>query len=119
MEVFIKKKSKLNLQANPVQYLATVGRDGKAKVPPIHVLFLKRMESSGSVPTTPRMSTKICRQIQRSRFLFQSGICMDSLWYGKAVFENNMAVKEGAMLNPIVRQYQTADNPDSRGVHLE
>ena len=31
---------------------------------------LKRMESSGSVPTTPRMSTKICRQIQRSRFLF-------------------------------------------------
>ena len=31
---------------------------------------------------------------------------------GKAVFENNMAVKEGCMNNPIVKgQYQTADNP--------
>ena len=27
------------LQANPVQYLATVGRDGKSKMPSIHVLF--------------------------------------------------------------------------------
>lgn len=31
---------------------------------------------------------------------------------GRAVFENNMAVKEGCMNNPIVKgQYQTADNP--------
>ena len=31
---------------------------------------------------------------------------------GKAVFENNMEVKEGCMNNPIVKgQYQTADNP--------
>lgn len=30
------------LQANPVQYLATVGRDGKAKCRPYHiVLFCK------------------------------------------------------------------------------
>ena len=27
------------LQKNPVQYLATVGRDGKGKMPSIHVLF--------------------------------------------------------------------------------
>ena len=32
--------------------------------------------------------------------------------HGEAVFENNMAVKEGCMNNPIVKgQYQTADNP--------
>ena len=31
---------------------------------------------------------------------------------GKAVFENNMEVKEGCMANPIVKsQYNTADNP--------
>ena len=31
---------------------------------------------------------------------------------GKAVFENNMAVKEGCMSIPIIKgQYQTADNP--------
>ena len=41
MEVFIKKKSKLNLQANPVQYLATVGRDGKAKCRPFMFCFEK------------------------------------------------------------------------------
>ena len=54
------------LQANPVQYIATVGRDGKA------------------------------------------------------VFENNMAVKEGCMNNPIVKgQYQTADNPIFEVFYLE
>lgn len=54
------------LQANPVQYLATIGRDGKA------------------------------------------------------VFENNMAVKEDCMHNPIVkRQYQTADNPIFEVFYLE
>ena len=45
--------------------------------------------------------------------------------HGTAVFENNMAVKEGAMNNPIVKsQYETAKNPifevfyikDSHGV---
>ena len=40
--------------------------------------------------------------------------------HGKAVFENNMAVKEGAMLNPIVKgQYQTADNPIFEVFYLE
>lgn len=32
--------------------------------------------------------------------------------HGRAVFENNMAVKEACMANPIVKgQYNTADNP--------
>lgn len=39
---------------------------------------------------------------------------------GKAVFENNMAVKEGCMNNPIVKgQYQTADNPVFEVFYLE
>lgn len=39
---------------------------------------------------------------------------------GKAVFENNMAVKEGCMNNPIVKgQYQTADNPIFEVFYLE
>ncbi len=33
---------------NPVQYLATVGKRWKGKMPPIHVLVLSRMESFGS-----------------------------------------------------------------------
>lgn len=39
---------------------------------------------------------------------------------GKAVFENNMEVKEGCMANPIVKgQYQTADNPIFEVFYLE
>ncbi|RGF29273.1 hypothetical protein [Faecalibacillus intestinalis] len=54
------------LNANPVQYLATVGRDGKA------------------------------------------------------IFENNMPVKEMCIANPIVKgQYQTADNPIFEVFYLE
>lgn len=40
--------------------------------------------------------------------------------HGKAVFENNMEVKEGCMKNPIVKeQYQTADNPIFEVFYLE
>ena len=54
------------LNANPVQYLAAVGRDGKA------------------------------------------------------IFENNMPVKEMCIANPIVKgQYQTADNPIFEVFYLE
>lgn len=39
---------------------------------------------------------------------------------GKAVFENNMAVKEMCIANPIVKgQYQTADNPIFEVFYLE
>ena len=40
--------------------------------------------------------------------------------HGKAVFENNMAVKEMCIANPIVKgQYQTADNPILEVFYLE
>lgn len=41
------------LETNPVQYLATVGRDGKAKCRPFMFSF-KKMESCGSIPETRR-----------------------------------------------------------------
>ena len=73
------------LTANPVQYLATVGADGKAKCRP----FMFLMEVCASTP--------------------------DFRWIrlgGKAVFEDNRAVKEACMNIPMLKdQYQTADNP--------
>lgn len=51
------------LQKNPVQYLATVGRDGKAKCRPFMFCFEK--ESFGSVPIIQRMYIRICLRIQR------------------------------------------------------
>ena len=71
------------LKENPVQYLATVGRDGK------DMLANPEIEISTSSPSYAWIRLN-----------------------GKAVFENNMAAKEMCMGNPIVKgQYQTADNP--------
>ena len=44
------------LQANPVQYLATVGRDNKAKVRPFMFLFEQDSDYSGS-PAHPGRSS--------------------------------------------------------------
>ena len=48
---------------------------------------------------------------------------VDFAWirlHGKAVFENNMTVKEACMNNPIVEgQYQTASNPIFEVFYLE
>lgn len=73
------------LQENPVQYLATVGRDGKAKCRPFMFCF----EQDGKLWFCTNNTKDVYKDIQ-----------------------NNMVVKEGCMNNPIVKgQYQTADNP--------
>ena len=71
------------LQENPVQYLATVGRDGKdMQVNP-------NIEISVSSPAYAWIRLN-----------------------GKAVFKNNMAAKEMCIQNPIVKgQYGEATNP--------
>ena len=79
------------LKENPVQYLATVGRDGKAKCRPF--MFIGEMDPEIEISTSSPSYAWIRLN-------------------GKAVFENNMAAKEMCMGNPIVKgQYQTADNP--------
>ena len=78
---------------------------------------LSRVESSGSVQITLRMYTKTYPYVE------VSVSSPEYAWIrlqGKAVFENNMAVKEGCMNNPIVKsQYQTADNPIFEVFYLE
>ncbi len=74
------------LQENPVQYLATVGRDGKAKCRPF---MFPNIEISVSSPAYAWIRLN-----------------------GKAVFKNNMAAKEMCIQNPIVKgQYGEATNP--------
>ena len=99
------------LQENPVQYLATVGRDGKAKCRPFMFCF----EQDGKLWFCTNNTKDVYKDIQNNPYI---EVCVSSPAYewirlnGKVVFENNMVVKEGCMNNPIVkRQYQTADNP--------
>jgi uncharacterized pyridoxamine 5'-phosphate oxidase family protein len=99
------------LQENPVQYLATVGRDGKAKCRP----FMFCLEQDGRLWFCTNHTKEVYKDMQDNPYIEISVSSPSFAWIrlsGKAVFENNMAVKEGCMKNPIVKeQYQTADNP--------
>ena len=99
------------LTDNPVQYLATVGRDGKAKCRPFMFCF----EQDGKLWFCTNNTKDVYKDIQANPEVEISVSSPTYAWIrlnGKVVFENNMAVKEGCMKNPIVQgQYQTADNP--------
>lgn len=99
------------LQANPVQYLATVGRDGKAKCRPFMFCF----EKDGKLWFCTNNTKDVYKDMQENPYIEVSVSSSDYAWirlHGKAVFENNMTVKEECMINPIVKgQYQAADNP--------
>lgn len=104
---------------NPFQYLATVGRDGTAKCRPFMFCF----EQDGKLWFCTNSRKDVCQDIQANPYVERSGSSPSYAWirlHGKAVFENNRAVKEGCMSNPIVKsQYQTADNPIFEVFYLE
>ena len=99
------------LRANPVQYLATVGLDGKAKCRP----FMFCVEQEGKLWFCTNNQKEVYREMQANPEVEFSVSSADFAWlrlHGRAVFENNRAVKEACLQNPIVQgQYQTADNP--------
>ncbi|MGM9569190.1 MAG: pyridoxamine 5'-phosphate oxidase family protein [Phascolarctobacterium sp.] len=99
------------LQQNPVQYLATVSRDGKAKCRP----FMFSCAYEGKLWFCTNNQKEVYKDMQANPNV---ELCVSSPQYawlrlhGKAVFEDNMDVKETCLQNPIVRgQYKTADNP--------
>ncbi len=99
------------LQANPVQYLATVGRDGKAKCRP----FMFSGEFGGKLWFCTNNTKDVYKDMQANPEIEISVSSPEYAWlrlHGTAVFEDNKAVKEMCMENGIVKgQYQTADNP--------
>lgn len=99
------------LQANPVQYLATAGRDGKAKCRP----FMFSLEKDGKLWFCTNSTKEVYKDMQENPNIEISVSSPSYAWirlHGKAVFENNMAVKEACMENPIVKgQYGSAENP--------
>ena len=119
MEVFKMKKVTEFLNANPVQYLATIGRDGKAKCRP----FMFCLEQDGKLWFCTNSTKEVYKDMQEHPFVEVSVSSPEYAWirlHGKAVFENNMAIKEACLNNPIVKsQYQTADNPIFEVFYLE
>ncbi len=100
------------LKANPVQHLATVGLDGKAKCRP----FMFATEFNGKLWFCTSNQKDVYRELQAAPSLELSVSAADFSWCrisGDVVFENNMEVKQLCIDHlPIVKQiYQTADNP--------
>lgn len=107
------------LQANPVQYLATVGRDGKAKCRP----FMFILEQEGKLWFCTNNQKEVYKDMQENPYVQISVSSSSYAWIrlsGKAIFENNMAIKEACLNNPIVKsQYKTANNPIFEVFYLE
>ncbi len=107
------------LNANPVQYLATVGRDGKAKCRP----FMFCLENDGKLWFCTNNQKDVYKDMQENSAVEVSVSDSTYAWIrlnGRAVFENNRNVKEECMSNPIVKgQYNTADNPVFEVFYLE
>ena len=81
------------LQENPVQYLATVGRDGKAKCRPF--MFAGQMD--GKLWFCTNNTKDVYKDMQENPEIEISVSSPSYAWirlHGTAVFENNMAVKE-------------------------
>lgn len=105
------KKVIVFLQENPVQYLATIGRDGKAKCRP----FMFAGEMDGKLWFCTNSTKDVYKDMQVNPYVELSVSSPSYAWIrlsGKAVFENNMAAKDMCMANPIVKgQYGDASNP--------
>ena len=99
------------LNENRVQYLATVGRDGKAKCRPFMFCF----EKEGRLWFCTNNTKDVYKDIQANPEIEISVSSPSYAWIrlnGRAMFENDMEVKQGCMENPIVKgQYKNAENP--------
>ena len=90
------------LQENPVQYLATIGRDGKAKCRP----FMFAGELDGKLWFCTNNQKDVYKDMQHNPNIEISVSSPSYAWIrlnGEAVFENNMAAKEMCIQNPIVK----------------
>lgn len=99
------------LHENPVQYLATIGRDGKAKCRP----FMFAGEMDGRLWFCTNSQKDVYKDMQQNPCIEVCVSSPDYAWIrlnGEAVFENNMDVKNMCIQNPIVKsQYGDASNP--------
>ena len=113
------KKVAQFLQENPVQYLATVSLDGRAKCRPFMFCF----EKDGKLWFCTGNFKEGYRELRANPYVQLSVSSPTYQWIrlsGKAVFVDDRAIKEAALENPIVKgNYQTADNPAFEVFYLE
>lgn len=107
------------LNENPVQYLATVGIDGKAKCRPFMFCF----EKNKKLWFCTNNKKKVYEEMKKNPFI---EICISNTNYtwlrlnGKVVFKNDYEIRKCCFENPIVKeQYRTPENPIFEIFYLE
>ncbi len=107
------------LQDNPVQYLATVGSDNKAKCRPF--MFVGELDSK--LWFYADNQHEAYKDMQYNPWVEIAVSNPQHAWVrlnGKAVFEENKEAKKMCLSNPIIKeQYKTADNPALAVFYLE
>lgn len=107
------------LKENPVQYLATVGRDGKAKCRP----FMFCLEKNGKLWFCTNNQKDVYKDMMENPWIEITTSGKDFSWIrisGKAVFKNNMEIKKECLNYPLIKNiYQTPDNPIFEVFYIE
>ena len=100
------------LQVNPVQFLATVGLDGKPKVRPFQFM----LEDGGRLWFCTGNKKDVYAELQQQPWLELSAFSPENVWLrlaAKVVFADDGAIKNRIVAqNELVRSiYKTGDNP--------
>jgi len=108
------------LDENPIQYLATVGLDGKPKVRP----FMFMLEKEGKLYYCTSNQKPLYKEISNNPNVEITTASPEFVWLrfsGKVVFSDDIEIKKAIIeKSEIVKaQYQTAANPDFEILYLE
>lgn len=108
------------LEENPIQYLATVGLDGKPKVRPIMFYF----ESEGKLYFCTSNQKPVYKEIKNSPYIELTTASPEFVWIrinGKVVFSDDIKIKKAIIeKSEIVKSiYQTVDNPTLEAFYIE
>ena len=108
------------LKKSQIQYLATVGLDGKPKVRP----FMFMLEEGGKLYFCTSNEKKVCNEIKKQPWVEFCASGENFSWLrlsGKAVFSDDLTIKSSILeLNPMVKSiYQAPDNPIFEAFYLD
>ena len=108
------------LDENPIQYLSTVGLDGKPKVRP----FMFMLERGEKLYYCTSNKKAMYEEMKNNPYVEITTASPEFVWLrfsGKVVFSYDIEIKKAIIeKSEIVKaQYQTAENPDFEILYLE
>ena len=107
------------LEENPIQYLATIGLDGKPKVRP----FMFILERDGKLYFSTSNKKPLYKEIKKLPFIEIVTASPEFVWFrfkGKVVFSEDIDIKKSIIeKSDIVKaQYKTAENPNLEALYI-